>query len=124
MNNVKFYFSNDFKLANMKVLLGTNNTVVATGNLVGRFTRIPRVTICGIFDPTKKTITFGVTRCSIKDTFVKAIGRELAYKRAITEPYKIVSVSNNKRISEVFINTCLEIEKEVMSMVYPISLKK
>ena len=124
MNNVKFYFSNDFKLANMKVLLGTNNTVVATGNLVGRFTRIPRVTICGIFDPTKKTITFGVTRCSVKDTFVKAIGRELAYKRAITEPYKIVSVPNNKKISEVFINTCLEIEKEVMSMIYPISLKK
>ena len=124
MNNVKFYFSNNFKLANMEVLLGTDNTVVATGNLVGRFARIPRVTICGIFDPTKKTLTFGVTRCSVKDTFVKAIGRDLAFKRAIAEPYKIVSVSNNKKISEVFINTCLEIEKEVMSMVYPISLKK
>ena len=124
MNHVRYYFSNDFKTANMKVLLSTNNAVVATGNLVGRFTRIPRVTICGIFDPIKKTLTFGVTRCSVKDTFVKAIGRDLAYKRAITEPYKIVSVPNNKKISEVFINTCLEIEKEVMSMVYPISLKK
>ena len=124
MNNVKFYFSRDFKLANMEVLLGTDNTVVATGNLVGRFTRIPPVTICGIFDPTKKTLTFGVTRCSVKDTFVKAIGRDLAYKRAITEPYRIVSVPNNKKIWEVFINMCLEIEKEVMSMVYPISLKK
>lgn len=124
MNNVKYYFSKDFKIANMEVLLGTNNTVVVTGNLVGRFTRIPRVTICGIFDPDKKTLTFGVARCSVKDTFVKAIGRDLAYKRAITEPYKVVSVSDNEKISKVFINTCLEIENEIMAMVYPISFKK
>ena len=109
MNNVKFYFSNDFKLANMEVLLGT---------------RVPRVTICGIFDPDEKTLTFGATRCSAKDTFVKATGRDLAYKRAITEPYKVVSVPDNEKISKVFINTCLEIENEIMAMVYPISFKK
>ena len=58
MNNVRFYFSNNLKLANMEVLLGTNNEVVATGNLVGHFTRIPRVTICGIFDPTVSLYRF------------------------------------------------------------------
>ena len=124
MNNVKYYFSNDFKVANIEVLLGTNNTVVATGGLVGRPTRIPRVTICGIFDPVKKTLTFGAARCSAKDTFVKATGRDLAYKRATTEPYKVVSVSDGEKISEVFINTCLEIEEEIMIMVYPISFNK
>lgn len=124
MNNVKYYFSNDFKIANMEVLLGTNNTVIATGSLVGRPTRIPRITICGIFDPVKKTLIFGATRCSAKDTFVKATGRDLAYKRATTEPYKVVSVLDSEKVSEVFINTCLEIEKEIMAMVYPISFKK
>lgn len=124
MNNVKYYFSNDFKIANMEVLLGTNNTVIATGNIIGHPTRIPRITICGIFDPVKKTLTFGATRCSAKDTFVKAIGRDLAYKRATTEPYKIVSVSDSEKVSEVFINTCLEIEEEIMTMVYPISFNK
>ena len=124
MNNVKFYFSKDFKIANMEVLLGTNDTIIATGNFVGQFTRIPRVTICGIFDPFEKTKTFGVARCSAKDTFVKTIGRDLAYKRAITEPYKVVSVSNDKKVSEVFINTCLEIENEILTMVSPISFKK
>lgn len=124
MNNVKYYFSKDFKIANMEVLLGTNDTIIATGNFVGQFTRIPRVTICGIFDPFEKTLTFGVARCSAKDTFVKSIGRDLAYKRAITEPYKVVSVSNNKKVSEVFINACLKIEKEILAMVSPISFKK
>lgn len=124
METVKFYFSNDFKVANMEVLLGTNNKIVATGNIVGSFTRIPRVTICGIFDPTKKTLTFGAARCSAKDTFVKAIGRELAYKRTITEPYKVISVADDEKVSEVFINTCLEIEEEIMGMTYPISFKK
>lgn len=124
MNNVKYYFSKDFKIANMEVLLGTNDTIIATGNFVGQFTRIPRITICGIFDPFEKTLTFGVARCSTKDTFVKAIGRDLAYKRAITEPYKVVSVPDNEKISKVFINTCLEIENEIMAMVYPISFKK
>ena len=124
MNNVKFYFSRDFKLADMEVFLGTNNTVIATGNIVSKLRRVPRITICSIFDPDKKTLTFGVSRCSAKDTFVKATGRDLAYKRAITEPYKVVSVPDNEKISKVFINTCLEIENEIMAMVYPISFKK
>lgn len=124
METVKFYFSNDFKVANMEVLLGTNNKIVATGNIVGRLTRIPRITICGIFDTTKKTLTFGAARCSAKDTFVKAIGRELAYNRAITEPYKVISVADDEKVSEVFINTCLEIEEEIIGMTYPISFKK
>lgn len=124
MNNVKFYFSKDFKLANMEVFLGTNNTVIATGNIVSKLRRIPRITICSIFDPDKKTLTFGVSRCSAKDTFVKAIGRELAFKRTVTEPYKVISVADSEKVSEVFINTCLEIEREVMGMTYPISFKK
>ena len=124
MNNVKFYFSRDFKLANMEVFLGTNNAVIATGNIVSKLRRVPRITICSIFDPDKKTLTFGVSRCSSKDTFVKSIGRELAFERALNNPYKIIHVSDNEKVSDIFIETCLEIEREVMGMTYPISLKK
>ena len=124
MNNVKFYFSRDFKLANMEVFLGTNNAVIATGNIVSKLKRVPRITICSIFDPGKKTLTFGVSRCSSKDTFVKSIGRKLAFERALNNPYKTIHVSGNEKVSDICINTCLEIEREVMGMTYPISFKK
>lgn len=124
MNNVKFYFSRDFKLANMEVFLGTNNAVIATGNIVSKLKRVPRITICSIFDPDKKALTFGVSRCSSKDTFVKSIGRELAFERALNNPYKIIYVSGNEKVSDICIETCLEIEREVMGMTYPISFKK
>lgn len=124
MNNVKFYFSKDFKLANMEVFLGTNNSILAVGNIIGKPRRVPRITICSIFDPNKKTLTFGVSRCSSKDIFVKSIGRELAFERALTNPYKIIHVSDNEKVSDLCINTCVEIEEEVMEMTYPISFKK
>ena len=89
------------KVVRYRILAKHDSFYLATGNFVGQFTRIPRVTICGIFDPFEKTLTFGVARCSVKDTFVKAIGRDLAYKRAITEPYKVVSVPDNEKISKV-----------------------
>ena len=124
MNNVKFYFSRDFKLANMEVFLGTNNAVIATGNIVSKLKRVPRITICSIFDPGKKTLTFGVSRCSSKDTFVKSIGRKLAFERALNNPYKIMHVSDSEKVSDICIKSCLEIEREVMGMTYPISFKK
>ena len=124
MNNVKFYFSRDFKLANMEVFLGTNNTVIATGNIVSKLRRIPRITICSIFDPNTKTLTFGVSRCSSKDTFVKSVGRKLAFERALTSPYKTVHVPDNEKVSDLCISTCVEIEREVMEMTYPIAFKK
>lgn len=124
MSKVKYYFSNDFKVANMEVLLGTNNTVIATSGIISKPRRIPRITICGILDSTKNTLTFGVSRCSTKDSFVKSIGRDLSYQRATTNPYKVVSIPNNTKISELFINTCLDIEREVMTMEYPISFNK
>ena len=124
MNNVKFYFSKDFKLANMEVFLGTNNNILAVGNIVSKPRRVPRITICSIFDPDKKTLTFGVSRCSSKDIFVKSVGRKLAFERALASPYKIIHVSNNEKVSDLCINTCVEIEEEVMKMTYPISFKK
>lgn len=124
MNNVKFYFSKDFKLANLEVFLGTNNDIIAVGNIVSKPRRIPRITICSIFDPNKKTLTFGVSRCSSKDTFVKSVGRELAFERALASPYKTIHVSDNEKVSDLCINTCAEIEEEVMRMTYPISFKK
>ena len=124
MNNVKFYFSKDFKLANMEVFLGTNNNILAVGNIVSKPRRVLRITICSIFDPDKKTLTFGVSRCSSKDIFVKSVGRKLAFERALASPYKIIHVSNNEKVSDLCINTCVEIEEEVMKMTYPISFKK
>ena len=85
---------------------------------------IPRVTICGIFNPDDNTISFGVSRCSTKDVFVKSTGKELSYARAKDTPYKVIKVRGGDKISDRFIDSCLEIEEEVLAMVYPISITK
>ena len=124
MNNVKFYFSRDFKLADVEVFLGTNNDIIAVGNIVSKLRRVPRITICSIFDPKNKTLTFGVSRCSSKDTFVKSVGRKLAFERALTRPNKTIHFSDNEKVSDICIINFVEIEREVMEMTYPISFKK
>lgn len=47
-----------------------------------------RYAICGIY--TDNTYTIGVARCSPKDKYVKAVGRELSLTRAVNSPIKIM----------------------------------
>ena len=124
MNNVRYYYGKNFKLANLEVILGNNNNIIAAGKVTGKIKPITRVTICGIFNPDDNTISFGVSRCSTKDVFVKSTGKELSYARAKDTPYKVIKVRGGDKISDRFIDSCLEIEEEVLAMVYPISITK
>ena len=124
MNKVRYYYGKNFKIANLEVVLGNNNNIIAAGRVTGKIKPIPRVTICGIFNPDDNTISFGVSRCSTKDVFVKSTGKELSYTRAKDTPYKVVKVRRGEKISDRFIENCLEIEEEVLAMIYPISITK
>ena len=62
----------------------------------------PVVTVCAIFDEETGKLSMGIARCSEKDRFVKKIGREISYKRAVENPQLIVNLRKYERFSEVF----------------------
>lgn len=62
----------------------------------------PIVTVCAIFDEETGKLSMGVARCSEKDRFIKKIGRELSYNRALENPQLIVNLRKHERFSEVF----------------------
>lgn len=72
----------------------------------------PRLTICGYYNSDENTISFGVSRCSEKDTFNKKKGRELAKYRAISNPYIVRDIDGNKY--DLFISQCLDIEQRLL----------
>mgnify|MGYP003402842322 FL=1 len=66
-----------------------------------------RYAICGIY--TDNTYTIGVARCSPKDKYVKAVGRELSLARAVESPVKITMPTktpgrNFREIAYLFAN--------------------
>ena len=77
--------------------------------------RKTKLTICGIWDTEKNTMSFGYAKCSPNDQFVKKIGRELAYNRALEKPIVIVYISENEYVSDVFINNALTLEDKIMN---------
>jgi hypothetical protein len=72
----------------------------------------PRYTICGSLDYDTNLLSFGVACCSGKDVYNKKIGRRISEGRALKTPIVTVSVTK-ENISEVFITTAKQIEKEL-----------
>lgn len=62
----------------------------------------PVVTVCAIFDEETGKLSMGIARCSEKDRFVKKIGREISYKRAVENPQLTMNLRKYERFSEVF----------------------
>lgn len=74
-----------------------------------------RMTICSVLNDAGDTLSFGVALCSEKDRFVKKIGRELAYNRAINNPIRTLPVTK-ETISMVRKAACEELEADVWMM--------
>lgn len=49
-----------------------------------------RHTMAAVYDDEAKTVSFGLATCSVEDRFQKSIGRELALKRAETNPFFVM----------------------------------
>lgn len=71
----------------------------------------PRLTICGIWNTDTNVMTFGVATCSKNDVFVKKVGRELSYERALNNPVKSIDLDETN-ISEQFLAIAREFEDE------------
>lgn len=119
MKKARFYYSEELTINSVEVLL-KNESIVAVGKNFKYVRNFPRITICGIYDDENNTMSFGVARCSSRDSFVKAKGRELSQNRAETKPYKIVKILPGQKVSDVFMANAVEIDEEVLQMVYPI----
>lgn len=112
MKKSRFYYGDDLSIADLEVII-LNEKFVASGNTKHR-KKLPRVTICGIYDDEEQTMAFGVTKCSEKDIFVKSIGRNLALKRAEESPYRVVHIQPFQKVSDVFITHATNIEQYVL----------
>ena len=116
----RFYYGQEHTFVE---ILGVMNSVSERVGLIGNYRvvgKAPRVSICGVWDTETNTMSFGVARCSSRDTFNKKVGKELARERATKSPYKIVKFTGSPR--NVFESTVRDIEDEVFDMNYPIKL--
>lgn len=80
---VKFYYTRP--LSFLEVAIVPIRETVAVPQQKTRMSE--RYTIAAIYDEEAKTIKFGLATCVPADPFVKKIGREIAEKRAETEPF-------------------------------------
>lgn len=78
----------------------------------------PVVTVCGIFDEETGKLSMGIARCSEKDRFIKKIGRELSYSRAIENPQLVMNLRKYERFSEVFYDLAKMLQKKYINGSY------
>lgn len=116
MKKVKFYYSAPVHIRHLPVLTNDNGDVLYVYEKTeSESKRVPRVTVASCYDPETRTMTFGVAVCSVKDVFIKRIGRELAEKRAKESPkFSTVVVKRNK-IREVSRNHAMSLISECLA---------
>lgn len=93
----------------VEVFVDLSKDKINLGKIIKNY---PRYTICGSLDYDTNLLSFGVARCSGKDVYNKKIGRRISEGRALKTPIVTVSVTK-ENISEVFITTAKQIEKEL-----------
>ena len=99
MKTVKFYYSTPVHLRHVPVITDDEGKVLFIYDQVEpSVKRLPRITVASVYDPVENKMTFGAAICSPKDTFKKAIGRDLAEKRARQFPeITICGIKRSKR---------------------------
>lgn len=116
MKNARFYYSLPIVKATVVMV---ENSVFNVDDVLGYYnytkTPLPRITICSVLDKEKNTLSFGAAICSAKDRFVKKIGRELSYKRAMENPMLVLPVTKDN-INKVRMQACEELEVQLWSM--------
>ena len=102
MKTVKYYYSKPVHIRRVPVITDDEGNVMFIYDKIDpTVKRLPRVTVASVYDPTTNTMTFGSAVCSPKDTFSKSVGRDLAEKRARTNPEVTVKLIKRGKIREV-----------------------
>ena len=102
MKKVKFYYSAAVHVRRIPVITDDSGNVLFVYDRVdSKVKKLPRITVASVYDPDENTMTFGTAICSPKDTFVKAIGREIAEKRARKFPEITIKGINRRKIRKI-----------------------
>lgn len=111
MKIVKYFYSKPTFVETMVGITDENGNYL--DEVIYVRTRKPRarITVCGIFDTETKKMQIGVSRCSHKDIFLKSVGKELAYNRALTSPIMEIEVLDGETISSVFFDQVRLLDK-------------
>lgn len=112
---VKYYYSKP-------VYIGTY--IVDTFDLKTTFTNQKqgrRYTIAAIYDDDNHVIKFGLAVCQPVDNFCKKVGRKIAYKNAIENPFHVINNFSGRRndFADEVINTMIQKEKELRYREFP-----
>lgn len=107
----RFYYTDPMYESEVKMLFLDDKTPVAYKKPMNKLA-FPRLTICGIWDTDKNTMSYGVAKCCFKDRFEKKVGRRLAYNRALEDPIRVIKISDIKNVSTTFIEEAQNIEYE------------
>lgn len=75
-----------------------------------------RLTACGIYDSDTNVLSIGITICSPNDTFIKDVGKKLAYERAVSNPIMRVNLLKGERVSDVFFDLARDFCKRYSSL--------
>lgn len=119
----RYYYSDATYDGSSKVVMSKDNDIISFVETPKKLNESPRVTICGLWDDEKNVMYFGVARCSHKDSFKRWIGRKIAKNRAIEKPSRTVTIKENERVPDVFINNAEELVDIVLYTKHPIKFE-
>lgn len=65
-----------------------------------------RITVCGVRNPANPDqLLIGTTVCSPKDSFTRRRGRVIAHGRALANPVKVLTITNEEPLGRSFFKT-------------------
>lgn len=99
MNNKHF----NFYSAPIENWLLKTKTFDKSGNMNNPYYRLPhqRMVVSALYDEENNTLSFGVSKCSKKDQFVRSQGRHIASNRALTNPEVTLELPENTTMAEI-----------------------
>lgn len=107
----RYYYSEALMEGNANVVLDATGLIIDFYNIRKPVPK-PRITICGIWDTEKNTMSYGAAICSPEDQFVKKTGRMLAYERALSNPIRVIDIPRG-RVSETFMTHAVDLETKI-----------
>lgn len=111
---IKYYYSAPTQVRLAYFLAGTNGEPIYMLNQTEFVKNLPRITICSILNG--NLVSFGYAVCSSKDQYVKKIGQQISYARALKKPYVVYELEN---ISDIH-----EVSKRVIDEIFEVESKR
>lgn len=108
----RYFYSEPYSISNCNFITDAEGYLIELKGEASFRKNFPRITVCGVWNTETNVMTFGIATCSVNDTFVKKIGRELAYERALNNPVKSVDVNEGESVADLFLSVAQEFENE------------